>query len=124
MSETVTAVPELFSVTINIAYSHHQKVHVVAELFRHGPNRKFMIDTQVAKTAASSDLLRDVGSCLTRAVGALTAPATGFDSRVSGDTPIFHGGASCRSIAELIWHTSHGGRNSTALCVEMWVVMV
>lgn len=127
MSETVTAVPEIFSVAIHINYVPNVKVHLVAELFRHAGDRKYHVDTQVHKMGGVSrgcfDLTETVESCYTNAVGALTAPTTGRDLRVKA-VDITNDEYGYNELANLVYMVSRRGRNSTTVTVEMWVEMI
>lgn len=132
MSETVTAVPETFSVTLNISYNPATKLHVVADLYRHTAERKFLVDTKVYKTSASAATCSaDLDCNLIKVIGDLTAPTTGCDLKVSHkhrffkDRDIFENDEyGYHEVVNLLWLASHGGRNSVALCLEYWVEMV
>lgn len=116
MPEAVTAVAELYSVTTIVNYYPGKKIHVVAELHRHGAGRKYLMDVQVFKTSVNgSSISHFLGSCLTNAFGALTAPTRGPDLRFQLNSELV------ASICDLVWHSSHHGRNSTVITVVGWV---
>jgi hypothetical protein len=121
MSETVTAVPEIFSVAIHLSYQPNQKVHVVAELYRHSGDRRFLLDTQVYKNSANKkDVPLWLAGCLSASVGALTAPTKGRDLSVDPDS--YQG--SQIGVVDFVWQASHGGRNSVKLSADFWVTLV
>lgn len=121
MSKTVTAVPELFSVTFHFSFDPSSKMHVVAELFRHTQYRKYLVDVQVCKYSVVPGCFANlVGQCFSTVSRALTSPTSGPDLRMdesSSDALIV-------SLSDLVWHASHRGRNSAKLSLERWVVMV